>query len=313
MAWTWSRRTVLAAGISLLATGCQAEGGTGDGPSPFTGEKKAGTKVLAVKVDNVAAARPHTGLEDADIIYTEQVEAGLTRILAIFASQLPRTVGPVRSARESDLELLRQFGHPALAYSGAQSKLQPVLEKAPLEAISPGKATDAFVRSKDRKAPHNLFVRPTAVLRAAPEASAPADIGFQFGPAPDGGRATKRQTVRYPAASFDFDWSAEKGRWLVSMDGSPARTTGGEQLSAATVIVQTVTIRESEFRDKRGSVSPFTETVGKGKALVLRDGKVFDAQWSRPSEKEGTAFTDKDGRRIPFPEGPVWVALAPKG
>lgn len=87
--------------------------------------------VLAVKIDNVAAARPPTGLEKADIVYVEQVEAGLSRILAAYSSDVPSVIGPVRSARETDLELLRQFDEPTLAYSGAQSALRPSIEAAP--------------------------------------------------------------------------------------------------------------------------------------------------------------------------------------
>src|SRR5262245_25594132 len=105
MEWTGSRRTVLAtAGLSLLAAACESGNGGGSGGggggggggtekrSPFTGRMGAGDKVLAVKIDNVEAARPHTGLEKADIVYVEQVEAGLTRIMAVFASRLPSLV-----------------------------------------------------------------------------------------------------------------------------------------------------------------------------------------------------------------------------
>ncbi|WP_052867045.1 DUF3048 domain-containing protein [Streptomyces niger] len=312
--WTGpSRRTVLAtglaAGLTPLVAGCQSGGA---GRSPFTGEDGAGDKVLAVKIDNVSAARPQTGLEHADILYTEQVEAGLSRILAVFAAHLPDRVGPVRSARESDLELLRQFGHPALAYSGAQAKLRPTLESAPIDALPPGKAPDAYVRSPDRAAPHNLYLRPARALEAAPGASAPADIGFRFGSAPAGGTRTSEQDVHYPAARFAFTWSESRNRWLVSMDGTPFRTTGGGQLGVATVIVQYVTVRSSRLHDKWGSVTPYTETVGSGDALVLRNGKKYEAHWSRPAADGGTTFTTPDGNHLPFPKGPAWVALTPK-
>ncbi|POX40759.1 DUF3048 domain-containing protein [Streptomyces sp. Ru73] len=313
--WTGSRRAVLAAGLaaglSPLVAGCQA--GDGDGRSPFTGERGAGDKVLAVKIDNVSAARPQTGLEDADILYTEQVEAGLSRILAVFAAHLPDRVGPVRSARESDLELLRQFGHPALAYSGAQAKLRPTLESAPIDALPPGKAPGAYVRSTDRAAPHNLYLRPARALDAASGAAAPADIGFRFGSAPSGGTPATQQEVRYPAARFSFSWSGERKRWLVSMDGTPFRTTGAGQLGVATVVIQYVTVRSSRLHDKWGSVTPYTETVGSGDALVLRDGKKYQAQWSRPAADGGTTFTTPEGHRMPFARGPLWVALTPKG
>lgn len=323
MDWTGTRRTVLlTAGLSLLGAACESGdgGGGGDGGddgerSPFTGRKGAGDKVLAVKIDNVEAARPHTGLEKADIVYIEQVEAGLTRIMAVFASRLPSLVGPVRSARESDLELLRQFDHPGLAYSGVQSKLRSKIESAPLAALFPGRVREAYVRRGGRPAPHNLFLRPARALDsdAASDVGAPKDIGFRFGAAPKGGRKTSGRTVRYPSARYSFEWSAGRRRWLVSFDGSPARTTDDGRLEAATVVVQYVKIRDSELGDKGGNITPFTESVGEGRALVLRDGKEYEARWKRPSASGGTTFTDADGERLAFASGQVWVALAPSG
>lgn len=100
-------------------------------------EEADGPSVLAVKIDNVRAARPQTGIDSADVVYAEQVEGGLSRLMAVYATKLPKTVGPVRSARESDLELLRQFDRPTLAFSGAQGKLMPLINRAPLVARPP--------------------------------------------------------------------------------------------------------------------------------------------------------------------------------
>ncbi|MBO8189784.1 DUF3048 domain-containing protein [Streptomyces spirodelae] len=302
-------RTALAAGTGgFLAAACGPGGD--DDASPFTGERRTGEHVLAVKVDNVAAARPQTGLQHADIVYTEQVEAGLSRIVAVFASDIPATVGPVRSARESDIELLRQFDRPALAFSGVQGKLLPTLEAAPVLLLSPGELSDGYERDPGRRAPHNLYLKARRAERAADDASAPRDIGFRFGAAPKGGRATDQETVRYPAARTTFTWSADRRRWLVAMDGAPARSRGEGRLAPATVVIQYVTVRSSRFHDSSGSVTPYTETVGSGDALVLRDGKEYEARWSRPSANGGTTFTEAEGgRRLRFARGQVWIAL----
>lgn len=116
-----------------LMTGCTAGGGSGggtiddgrgqtqepsQGPTDGNHATPRGGSVLAVKIDNVRAARPQTGLDAADVVYAEQVEGGLSRLMAVYASKFPKVIGPVRSARESDLELLRQFDEPTLAFSG---------------------------------------------------------------------------------------------------------------------------------------------------------------------------------------------------
>ncbi|MFI7382226.1 DUF3048 domain-containing protein [Streptomyces sp. NPDC049813] len=273
----------------------------------------AGARVLAVKIDNVGAARPQTGLEDADIVYVEQVEGGLSRLMAVFGSRLPAVVGPVRSARETDLELLRQFDRPTLAYSGAQSRLRPLIDAAPLRAVAPpGASGGPYFRSGAKPAPHNLYLRPAKLSRPASGTGAGAAAGFRFAAAPPaGGRAETAHTVRFPAARFTFDWSAARRRWLVGMDGRAAVTADGARLAAATVVVQYVDVRASRFHDKLGSASPLSRTVGSGRAVVLRDGRAHDATWSRPGAAGGTTFT-ADGRPLPFAPGQVWVVFAKK-
>ncbi|MFC9590165.1 DUF3048 domain-containing protein [Streptomyces sp. NPDC056944] len=283
------------------------------GVSPFTGLPARPAPVLAVKIDNVVAARPHTGLGAADLVYVEQVEGGVTRLLAVYSSHLPDLTGPVRSARESDIALLGDFGRPVLAYSGAQSALNPLLRAAPLDLVTESTTPRAFRRSADRPAPHNLYLRPGFALAAAPGAGDARDIGFRFGAAPPGGAPVTTSTVRFPAARYTFTWSAADRAWRVAMDGREARATDTGPLTPETVVVQRVTVRPSRFHDRLGSVSPYSETVGSGTALVLRDGRAYEARWSRPSATSGTTFTTPDGAPLPFATGQVWIVLAPKG
>ncbi|TQK42988.1 DUF3048 family protein [Streptomyces sp. SLBN-118] len=301
--------------LALAASGCEG----GDGSAPPTGTRTPSPStpsvppahVLAVKIDNVAPARPPTGLENADIVYVERVEAGLSRILAAYSSQLPPVVGPVRSARESDLELLRQFGRPTLAFSGAQSKLLPVIAAAPVKALPPGKAPKgAYFRGGDRAAPHNLYLRPKRAVPDVPGVNAATYAGFSFGPEPAGGKPTATYGVRYPAARFAFTWSAQRRQWLVTMDGTPSRTSAGRPLGAPTVVVQYVRVRPSKFRDRGGNTTPYTETVGSGTAIVLRDSKAYKAAWKRPTATSGTTFTTAGGTRLAFAPGQVWIVYA---
>ncbi|MDK1348520.1 DUF3048 domain-containing protein [Streptomyces sp. 378] len=308
---------LLAATVTAaLAAGCTSGGGPGDdgrGSPKESGQEsspsQAGPSALAVKIDNAARARPHTGVDAADVVYTEQVEGGLSRLMAVYATRLPETVGPVRSARESDLELLRQFGRPTLAFSGAQKKLLPLIDEAPLRARTPGNAADAYFRGSGRPAPHNLYLRPERIMPEAPGKAA-LTTGFRYGSAPAGGTTTDSRTVRYPAARFTFTWSDSRDRWLVGMDGAPATTADGERMTAATVVVQYVKVRESAFRDFLGNNTPYTQTVGSGRAEVLRDGRTWDVRWKREKAADGTSFTTGDGAPVNFAKGQVWVVFA---
>jgi Protein of unknown function (DUF3048) N-terminal domain/Protein of unknown function (DUF3048) C-terminal domain len=278
--------------------------------SPFTGEPvKTLNRVLAVKIDNIVYARPQTGLTHADIVYVLPVEGGLSRFLAIFSSHFPPVIGPVRSAREDDIRLLRQFGRPAFAYSGATAALLPwIRNHARIVNLYDGTAS-GYYRGSGRIAPYNLYARPRQLLTQSKHASTAHGIGFRFGLPPPGGKVTRSASVSYPAASFRFTWSAKKHRWLVWMDGQRAITTDGGRMSAATVIIQHTTVRKSVFLEY-GVPPPYAESTGSGTAQVLRDGKEWTTHWSRPHPDGGTTFTTTSGQRMTFARGQVWVVLA---
>jgi hypothetical protein len=277
--------------------------------SPFTGEPvRSLNRVLAVKIDNIVNARPQTGLTHADIVYVLPVEGGLSRFMAIFSSDYPPVAGPVRSAREDDLEVLRQFGRPAFAYSGATATLLPYIQRTARIVNLYSGITRGYYRDNSRIAPYNLYAHTRQLLRQAPHASKARDIGFRFGPPPPGGRATRSESASYPAASFTFTWSPAKQRWLASIDGARAVTTDGGRLSPATVVIQHTTVRTSRFLEY-GKPPPYAESIGSGTAVVLRDGKAWTTHWSRPSANGGTTFTTASGQRMTFATGQVWILL----
>jgi DUF3048 family protein len=277
--------------------------------SPFTGEPVTSLRrVLIFKIDNVIQARPPTGLAKADVVYLLPVEGGLSRIFAVFSSHVPAVVGPVRSSRQEDIELLRQFGRPAFAFSGAQPHLLPVVEHARIVNLYAG-IVGGYYRDLNRIEPYNLFARTSQLLAQARRASRARDIGFRFGPVPAGGVRDSSYTVRYPAFTVTVRWSASEHRWLVWMDGRRAYTAAGRRLGGPTVVIQYVKVTTSVYREL-GIRPPYANTVGKGRAVVLRNGRAYRVHWSRPLADHGTRFTLRDGRRMPFARGQVWVIFA---
>ncbi|MEU5883945.1 DUF3048 domain-containing protein [Spirillospora sp. NPDC047279] len=281
---------------------------------PFTGGKTGlDNPVLAVKVENTRPAMPQSGVSAADIVYVEQVEGGETRLMAVYSSKLPARVGPVRSARISDLHILPQFGKPAFAFSGVQSKMKKHIRKSPVYDISQDNGGGSYYRWGPKPIPYNLYANPRSLLKQAPKAGKPRDIGFRFGPAPAGGKPTRSFTARWPSASMGFTWSAKDRRWLASFGGSPDVERGGGRLGGRTVVIQYAKTTRSQFHDFLGSYTPLIKTTGTGRAVVLRDGKAYQAKWSRPAEDRGTTFTTPDGKPMNFATGQVWVALVNDG
>ena len=335
IAWTGGGRGRPAAGVgaAVLAVALTACTGS-DGPEtseppgapsasptpsvpathPFTGGRRGlRNPVLAVKIENTRPALPQTGVSAADIVYVEQVEGGETRLMAIYSSRLPARVGPVRSARISDLHILPQFGRPAFAFSGVQSKMKKYIRKAPVYDISQDNGGRAYFRAGPKPIPYNLYADPKALLRQAPRAEGPRDIGFRFGPAPEGGKPTGTFTARWPSTRMSFTWSAKHKRWLSSHNGRPHTAAEGGVLGGRTVVIQYAETTRSKFHDFLGNYTPLIKTTGTGRAVVLRDGKAYETTWSRPSEDKGTTFTTTGGRRMTFAPGQVWVVLVNNG
>lgn len=322
--WVWIAAFLMTLGMcttfacsSGTDTGPAARTGTGTGTR--TGPEQAapaspppsrvGVPVLVAKIDNSPQARPPVGLGAADVVYVEPVEGGLSRLAAVFSAQKPSVIGPVRSARETDLTLLAQFGNPTLASSGSAPELIPALDSSSLQNASADLQPAAYFRDYSRAAPHNMFVRPDQLPEGGgwPEASQ-----LHFGPAPAGGRPTQHEEARYPAAVIGFDWSPSDHGWLVSMDGAAYTAADTGRLMASTVVLQSVQVQNSAISDVAGSVSPLAHTTGSGQALVLRDGQEFPVVWSRPSPEAGTTYTDPTGAVIPFAPGQVWTVLIPE-
>lgn len=277
--------------------------------SPFTGlPTDLGAPVLCVKIDNAAVARPQSGLALADLVYIEPVEGGLSRLLAVYQSQVPSVVGPVRSTRVSDLQLLANFGRPALAFSGAAPEVGALVARAPVLDVSALARPGDYYRDRRRSMPHNLY-GDAHLLRQG--GTPPRDIGFRFGLPPPGGRPVPGTEVRYPATVIGVEWVSAEARWVISMDGAPLTSASGPRPGAATVVLQRVAVRNTAIRDAAGSPSPFAATVGAGDAVVLRDGLAFTGSWSRPAPEAITTFTLPDGSPLTFAPGPVWVVLVP--
>lgn len=271
--------------------------------------------LLAVKIDDTSAAHPQVGLGSADVIYIEQVEGGLTRLAAIFTSKVPALIGPVRSARISDIEILAQYGRVGFAYSGAQSKMRPVLTAANLENMSAERNPPSIYQTDTtRFSPTNMMVDAAALLKKTIEVEGKKidtvkSVGWQFG---DASKLAKKVTsfeVKWPASRYSATWSKTEKRWLLSYNGQPNLDSTGRQLGSPNFVIQKVAITNSIYKGKVGGITPMSNTVGSGTGYLLRDGKVVPINWQRPSAEVGTIWTLSDGKVANFADGQVWIAL----
>lgn len=283
--------------------------------SPLTGlPQDEPTPVLVVKLDNTRNALPHAGLRSADLIYIEEVEYGITRLAAVFSSRVPHRIGPVRSARITDIDLLEQYGSPAFAFSGAQRKLWPALNAAPFVDLSANKDAADYSRDFSRRAPYNYFFDGKVALKNAEGVSLDQDMGFLFESAiPSGGAYNKAASLQWGYASARFVYDPLKRKYAVRLNGERATSEEEDGLQwADTVVIQKVKQTQSKYFDKGGGNTPHAETIGQGQAIVLRNGFAFPVTWSRPNAESGTTFSGANGAPLEFKPGQTWVALYDK-
>ena len=279
----------------------------------LTGLPGSNRQIIGVKIDDTNAAQPQVGLESADVVYIEQVEAGLTRLLALYSSQYPIRIGPVRSARISDIDILAEYGRVGLIFSGAQRRLYAFIDSANIANLGAQRnPPTVYVRDPLRSAPTNMFVYPEKLLQVDKNAQT-VDVvrepGWKFGDNPGTGIEVESATVRWPNTTYRVDWSSEEDRWLISFNGKAKTNPDGYQLGSPNFVIQVVPIVPSDFGDRYGGVTPKSEVVGSGKGFLLRDGFAIEVRWQRDSPETPTRWQLADGSPAPFERGQIWIAL----
>jgi hypothetical protein len=269
---------------------------------PLTGGKVSKNPVVAVKIENTAAARPQVGLSQADIVFIQEVEGAQTRLVAVYHTKFPRRLGPVRSARTTDARLLPLFGKPGLVYSGANARVQRRLEAASLVPLY------RSTRDSRRAAPHNVFVDLHAV-ESGERLKAATSIGWTFAKKNEAGGAKADQAaVNVGNDRFDFGYAG--GEYTVRWRGQ--RYTDGDTgkiTKADNVVIMKVQNRPDGNRDVAGSASVLSDTVGSGQVVIYRDGRKIVGTWKRSKVSGALRFRNADGELIALKPGKTWVAL----
>ncbi len=278
--------------------------------APLTGMAVPGESVrrpaLVSKIDGARAAMPQVGMEYADIVYEVKIEGG-SRYLAVWHSREPAVVGPHRSARTTDPDLLSMFGHSLFAYSGANRGVVDTLASTTWKTgVGPGEVPDAYFRDDQRPWPHNLFAT-TEVLRtreSPPEWPRPL---FDYGAADDPIRGT-------PVVGFASDPGTRvEFRWDPALQGWRRQVWAQEHLhaSGAPVAPTNVVVVESSYRISEADArSPEAISVGSGRAWLFHRGLVQEGTWTRSDRTEPWNLRDALGRPLNLAPGTTWVVLS---
>jgi hypothetical protein len=294
--------------------------------SPLTGlpqpdQSKLARPALMVKVDNTPKGYVRQeGIDKADVVFVEQTEQGTTRLAAVFQSQ-DTTVGPVRSARTSDVGIAGALNHPMLAYSGANAGVLRQVRSGPLVdvGVDASGVTSIYLKNQ-RGSTRNLYryFLPTAQVYAAKgsQGKTPPPL-FHYRAAGEvaGGTPAAQARVGYgggAATVVNYQWDANLHGWARTQAGRPhVMANGGTRIAPANVVILVTPYKNSGFRDVTGAVSPQAVLEGSGQAWFLSDGKVVQGRWSRPGPTGAFSFTDPAGAPVALTPGQTFIELAP--
>jgi hypothetical protein len=262
---------------------------------------------LVVKIENTPEARPQAGLDVADLVDEEVVEGGITRFWAVFNSRDPGVVGPIRSVRPLDPDLVAPLGGVTV-YSGGTTPNVAAIRALGTAWVDQTDAGPAFYRDPRRLAPHNLYARTATLWGRAPPVPPPPQFIYASPDAPaPAGEPVHAVTLGF-AAPYDvtYTYDSASRTWIRSYGSVPQRAASGRVIAPTNVIVEFVTYTGPADAQLLG-------TAADQEAWVLTDGRLVEGRWSKPTPTTPTRFTDRAGAPIALRPGSTWVELLPVG
>jgi hypothetical protein len=268
-------------------------------------------RVLAVKIDNHPNARPHSGIDEADMVIEMLVE-GVTRFITIWHESDSDYLGPNRSGRPTDSELLPAFNEPTFTISGAQGWVQNMITGNGVSLIK--ELSEGTFRISGRSAPHNLYVdtftlRETADERDYPN-EPPAGPIWEFGPLPADATPASSVNIQFASNGVVWDWDEAEGLWLRTVQGRESMVRDEEGNETRLGVPVMVALYVEQYSNNG---LPSSHTLGSGEAYVFADGKYVQGTWEREEMTEWFTLTDANGNVIAVPPGQVWLSLVPSG
>jgi hypothetical protein len=279
-------------------------------PDPIGAARKR--CAITVKIDNTQAGQPKYGIDQADVVYEEVVEAGYTRLAAIFNSHDPDRVGPVRSVRKTDQSLVWPIGG-VFAYSGGAQYAIDSINTAPVVQLDETKAGPLMFRDNSRHAPWNLYAHVNFMYAKCGSPIPPPPLfTYRAAGAPIGGVPVSTVRVGFLGDfPVTWTWDAPSRTWKRSIFGSPEDVASGTQLAPKNVVVMFVSYVGGD--PNHSNIGAEAVLTGTGKALVFTGGKEITGTWSRPDKSRPAQLLDPAGQPIALTPGQTWVELPDQG
>lgn len=286
---------------------------------PLTGVEPAKESLIdrpaiAVKIENSSVAYPLKGLEQAEIVYEELVEGGITRFLAMYHCTDAELAGPIRSARVVDPAIMTPTTY-ILAFSGANAHVFSRLDEAGIVQIEENAAGEAMQRVETGNSfEHTLFADTAGVRKLGRKeyGEPPPDDVYVFGDLPDGKfKKANEITITFSGSSV-VSYTFDSGKYYRYQGGEPFRSDTGDQIAVDNVLIELHAVNLSGPMDVAGTAgTEIADVTGSGKAVLFRDGRAIKGMWVREAIEDPVRFQTKDGATMVLRPGTTWIHLVP--
>lgn len=289
--------------------------------SSYTGlgvtTEQARQRPIAVMISGDDVTRPQSGLGLADVVVEMEAAPGITRMLALFQSVLPREIGSIRSVRNDYIDLAEGFDAPIVHWGGERLALDRLAANPQVDDIDQFVNGDLFFRKPGIPGPHDGFTTGDLMLEALQRYEyerAPAFSAWIFKEdAPRGKRPTAGTlTIPYGNTLFDveYEYDAERNGYLRSQGGAPH----DEALNARQIAPKNVLVVEVPHfvYETHGAYQVFDFSAG-GDCTLYQDGREVPCQWKKGDETAPLVATDVDGHVLPIVVGQTWIEVVQPG
>jgi hypothetical protein len=270
-------------------------------------------RVLAVKIENSPEARPQMGLAEADVIYEQEAEGGITRFNVLYQCRDADRIGPIRSARPVDPAILQQYGDVLFVHAGSAGGTVRALERSEIEQINCNFEEETCPRDENREAPHDVFTSTDALRDFRDRQGTPPGEVFTFSDEPpeDARRGREVHLNFSPVADVSWRYRNNRDLYLRFHGDDLHELEDGTPVTAANVVVMLVDREITSQTDAAGNPVPTFDVAGRGDLLVFRNGRLIEGSWEREDEEDAIELLDRRGEDIPLAPGQTWIELFP--
>jgi hypothetical protein len=298
-----------------------------EGVNPLTGlevenPENLNRRPVFVKVANYpASGRPHAGLSAADIVFEYYIGYGSNRFIALYYGENAEQIGPVRSGRLVDPQLVSMYQGILGFQSAYETIYAKIVDILGIRAISGTGNVCPAICDDGRNIVTSVFANSEALTELSTQRGVDNHQytldGMSFDPeAPAGGVPGLDALILY-ANSNRGEWryderSGKYLRWIEDAESTDLEMiplvdqNTDEQLEFSNVVV--LFAYYTEYTAAMHDIDLWGNTTGR-RAVVFRDGQAYEVTWAAPSSDQPIQFFDQNGDPFPLKPGNTWMAM----